>query len=323
MSEEHKQFQVQDWAKESWFNDKDNSSLWVSAYRVFRIPKETFTSGPIVIELSKLVAILLYGKMNYLHTQDLTWELTDNEILQLKTIAPSFQETNEGTYLLLIAPFDINGEKGSEQRTSQLITEAVALLTSHYGRNIAYDKVYDNRVHMSSGEVSCFTPSILNPSSMNAPALNKDSVEALTLADSTLYSLESNIQQRIRLSLRWYEASLNDRDIDAFIKSWIAIETIAMPDTSNIRPVNEQLSEIYHIPYKQAKDHFQIGKLAGLRSDIVHDGKIVPMHSKLSDYMDAIYADLLFHALGLPAQYRAKTILEDPAFNLISYLHNV
>src|SRR5216684_338281 len=53
------------------------------------------------------------------------------------------------------------------------------------------------------------------------------------------------VHHRVLLSLRWFEQALFDHGIDAFLKYWIAVETVGMPDTSNIRPLIESLAVAY------------------------------------------------------------------------------
>lgn len=60
--------------------------------------------------------------------------------------------------------------------------------------------------------------------------------------------------------------------VDAFLKYWIAIEIIAMPDSSNIKHLIEILADIYEIRKEDAKKNFGVGKIFGFRSKIVHHG---------------------------------------------------
>jgi hypothetical protein len=111
------------------------------------------------------------------------------------------------------------------------------------------------------------------------------------------------------LALHWFHLAMRDRGVDAFLKRWIALETLAMPDGTNIRPVNEALASAYGISYEEARDTYAVGRLAGLRARIVHHGEPLPIHSKLELYFDAVFYDVLMQLLGEPCDGRAASVL--------------
>lgn len=96
------------------------------------------------------------------------------------------------------------------------------------------------------------------------------------------------------LSIQWYFDSLNSSGVDKVLKCWFAMETLGMPDGTDIRPLNEILSRAYGISYQEVTQRFGVGRVYGFRSEIVHQGKIVPIHYMLSDYMESLYVDILF-----------------------------
>ena len=91
--------------------------------------------------------------------------------------------------------------------------------------------------------------------------------------------------------------------------------TIGMPDTTNVRPLNDSLASAYGIPLEEAHDRFAIGRLFGLRSRIVHDGFMMPIYGQLLQYIEAVYIDVLHQHLGLPCAKKAEKVASDPAFN--------
>ncbi len=102
---------------------------------------------------------------------------------------------------------------------------------------------------------------------------------------------------------------------------WIAIEVIGMPDTSDVKPAVKSLAQIYQLDYQTTRDRFQLGKIHGFRSKIVHDGKMFPIHSFLITYLEAIYLDLLTAILNLPHGRRAETVLNDQQFDLGQFIN--
>lgn len=47
-----------------------------------------------------------------------------------------------------------------------------------------------------------------------------------------------------------------------------------MRDTSNIKPISEYFARILGKPVEEIKEKLGIGRLFGLRSDLVHNGKL-------------------------------------------------
>ena len=60
------------------------------------------------------------------------------------------RETPEGMYLLILAPFGIAGKEGNEPLTKQRVSEIVGLLAVFEGRNIAYERLFENVVKLDS-----------------------------------------------------------------------------------------------------------------------------------------------------------------------------
>jgi len=55
---------------------------------------------------------------------------------------------------------------------------------------------------------------------------------------------------------------------------WTILEIFPMKNTSNIKPINEFLASHMNIQSDIVKDKLGIGKLYGVRCDLVHDGKL-------------------------------------------------
>lgn len=127
--------------------------------------------------------------------------------------------------------------------------------------------------------------------------------------------LDDGIKNQVMLALRWFDKADRETDpLDAFLKSWFALEVIGMPDTANVKPIVESLAEIYDISYEDARDMFQVGHIAGLRDDIVHDGAVRAIHQQLHSFVQAVFVDLLFHLTGQSSEKRADGVLKDSTF---------
>jgi hypothetical protein len=84
----------------------------------------------------------------------------------------------------------------------------------------------------------------------------------------------------------------------AFLKYWMAIETLAMPNGTDIDPIIQRLATIYKKTESETKSTFAIGHLFGLRGDIVHRGLMLRVGQQLLAYIECVYVDLLADLLG-------------------------
>jgi hypothetical protein len=88
------------------------------------------------------------------------------------------------------------------------------------------------------------------------------------------------------------------------VKFWIAVETLAMPNSTNILPIFESLARAYGIPLSDAKTRFPIGRLFNLRGRIVHRGEMLELPGAVLGYMSALFFDLLSELLLQPNEGR-------------------
>jgi len=114
--------------------------------------------------------------------------------------------------------------------------------------------------------------------------------------------------------------AVHDVGTDAFLKCWFAFETLAMPDTTDIRPLQEMMAEIYGIPVDEGAARFRLGRLYGRRGRIVHDGDLRPVDARLQRYVEAVFVDVLRHRLGVPSALRAAKIATMSDFDLDQHL---
>jgi hypothetical protein len=278
--------------------------------------------GPKFFDLEGVRVFLAYGTINYLDSAAATPLVTDHG--DYKVDASTIEKTTpEGGYTIFLLPFDVDGQAGLERITRERINDIVGLLAALNERNMVYQHIFDY-VHRADGkERSVIGATLVNPLSMPKPDLSDDRLRMISAVDATIQAMEESGRNRIRLSLRWFQAALFDFGVDAFLKYWVAIETLAMPDTTNIRPINETLSYIYGITREEATKRFQIGRMFDLRGRIVHQGSQVPVSGKLLDYAEAIYSDLLLDAAGHPSRNRANTFLSSETFDPGSYISSL
>lgn len=320
MPEEKQTHRFVDLARPSWFKQEEGSSIWVTGFRVLRIPKEVLSCGARIVDLTDVRAIVLYGELSYTDPADAKIEIVNERLWRFDVAKVQERKTPEGTYLLLLCPFDVDGHKGSEPATRHTISVAVGLLAVLHGRNMVYQRLFDNIVEMRGEKTTSFSRAVENPLSFPQPDIGESRLDVTRHADRGIAAMAQPTRNRVALSLRWFESALYDGGIDGFLKYWIALETLGMPDTNNIRPLNETMALAYGIDYQQASTQFAIGRLFGLRSRIVHEGSPTGINSRLLTYIEAVYADVLFVHLGLPAEHRAAAVLSNPQFDILKLL---
>lgn len=312
---------ISDLAPTSWFTQKEGSSLWITGYRMLRVRQEDLPVGYKAIDLDGVRAILVYGGLRYLDSSQAKIKIESDTNWIFDASAIKHTEAPQGAYLLLLTPLDIDGKEGNEARIRERIAAAVGLLATIGGRNMVYERLYENILHLEDGKLSAFSPIWENPLWFPSVDASDEKVALISDAGKAIAALPASERNRIELSLRWFQDAVFDGSANGFLKYWIALETLGMPDTSDIRPLNERLASVYGLAYEMARDRFKVGRLFGLRSRIVHDGEIVPIHAQLSRYLEALYNDVLFCILNLNSERRSEAVLAQPDFKLEEYLH--
>jgi len=307
---------ITDLISPNWFTDITKSSVWIAAYRMVHVTQENFTPSPPAIDLGDVRVIFTYGKLGYMDATS-NFELGKDHA---RTINFSKKETNIGGWTILITPYVRDGVERSELETRNSLAVAEGILVAFNNRNLVYEKVFDNITEVSTGKATFFSPAFALFS--RSPSLQVSKLQLLSQCSLNMQALPKNVRNKVALSLRWYSKSLKEQNgIDGFLSIWIAIEVIGMPDTTDVKPAVTSLAQIYQIDYQTAKDRFQLGKIQGFRSGIVHNGKMYSIHSLLTAYIEAIYIDLLTSLLNLPSQRRAEQVLKDSQFDLKDFIH--
>jgi hypothetical protein len=65
-----------------------------------------------------------------------------------------------------------------------------------------------------------------------------------------------------------------DPSEEKFLFLWTVLEVFPMKDTTNVGPIGEYLGQMLGRPSAEVKDKLQIGRTFGLRSNLVHNGKL-------------------------------------------------
>lgn len=310
---------IMDLISPSWFKDASKSSIWIEGYRMMQVTRPAFClfQPPPFMDLGDVRVLFSYGTLSYRDASKVIEFGTDHvrsiNGSQFKSI-----ETNIGGWTILVTPYKWDGVQRTEEEARNSIIVAKAILSGLNSPNLAYEKVYENIVELSPIKTTAFSPTMLTtfqPPNLQAPAL-----QLLSQASVNLQALLEEERNRVILSLRWYNQSL-EQGLDGFLSIWIAIEAIGMQDDTNVKPAVQLLANIYQLDYQAAVNRFQLGRIHGFRSKIVHGRKRFAIHTLLIAYLQAIYLDLLTEALHLPCRRGAERVLQDPQLDLGKLIH--
>ncbi len=301
-----------DFIPANWFKDPVNSSVWITGFRIARGEKSELANGH-TIDLIGTRALVIYGQIAYL-VNDTNWELNEQGIPSCKVNVKNIK-TPVGFWLIIMAPYKIDGVEGSEADVKRAISSSTGFLAAFAGRNAVYEKIYENILDIGSGYATIFSPVFLNPGASPKPNFSRANISLINEAVKKIANLDKRTISRLELAFHWYEEALKDSGRDAFLKSWIALEVLAMPDSTNIRPVNEALARAYGKTIDETTKTFGVGRIFGLRSRIVHNGEVLPIKFVLEEYIQAIFADVLCDMLQINPYYQAEVIRNKPEFD--------
>lgn len=315
--------------KPTWLGG--HTKVMLRGYNVRRVNKEDIDGTIRLLRLKGALGVCFFGQVNfYVHVDS---DVNPESLYRPETLIGTHRidvpglsrflsiqkrQTSQGVFLILISAYD-SDQPALEQAARYYLQETAGLLNAAFGRNITFEHVFDNVLNIETGALSITSPYLVNPDSFPAPDTSEAGFQATEALEAGIDGLGSNEATRVRLSLQWFEMAVKADDHNSFLACWIAIEILIMPDT-NIRPAEEALATIYSLTLAQTKEKFKLGRIFGIRSNMVHNGIIPSLHTDLIDYLQAVYVDLLLYTAGRNSEFRAAAVLNKQGFDLASYL---
>lgn len=283
--------------------DGGAGSALVMLYRAVRVPLDKVDAGPFHFDMGGVRVTVFWGAPSVPDAKSEFWFVEPNEMgWQVKQEGEV--QLLEGRYCLVSAR--VPTQEG-EATARAAIDAARGVLHAYHGRNIAYVKVCEVGVGLARSSLSLTTEAVENPFCIPAPRLLPDERSSFAAVARRIDQAAGPDRDRLDLSFRWFASAVPLWGPDAFLHYWIALEALAMPDSTNIRPVNEHLAHAYDIALAEAAAEFRVGRLFGFRSAIVHEGSHRPVPGDVLGYLVALYADVLLDVLGLPPERRARS----------------
>ncbi len=292
------------------WSHSNTQGAWVSVFQMCRIDGAQLSNGFKSINFGMCKVVLVYGQLSFQNTKNV-YNIKENQLSM--EVEFEVKETNLGYYLIVVTPADINGINLSEPLIKERIANGLALLTVVNGKNIAYLHVFDQIFYKD--KLSLMSPVIENPFAMKAPDISDASINHIQEVYRRIELLPPNERERILLSLRWLNSGIRENGIDALLKLWIALETLGMVDTTNIRPLNESLSRAYGLTINEVQDRFYLRRILKLRSNIVHNGLSCGISAHVLDFLHGVYVDILMERLGFSCEGAALEVITQHPFS--------
>lgn len=311
-----------DIAPKTWFPKNEGNNLWVAGYRCLLVDPTELQRGIKTIDFDRVRAVMLWGHLKYFSAPN-KWHIDSDGHIHYEVDEIKESSTEEGSYIVFLTPYAVSGTAEPESVVRERVDVAAGLLAAIANRNIVAEKIYENILDTTSLQSTFYGPVLENPNWSGPVDIGKHGIDRLNAAASNASSLPDKTRNRVGLSLRWYEMSIRDSGVNEFIKLWLAIETLAMPDTTDIKMLIGILSKGYSVSYDEAKTRYCIGEIFGLRALVVHQGKIVGIDGHLIKFMRAIFSDLLSHQLNISWPGCAEAVLLETRFDLRGYLRNL
>lgn len=318
---EQAEHRVADVVPAEW-RERGTTSVWLTTYRSMRAQVERRPGSGVIFELKDALVVVLHGSVPYLDGRRVRIEFTSETEWHLHAEdAGVVEKTPLGHYIAIILPFDTANAKGDEPAVRSRVQELVGMLVVFCGTNSVFQHIADNVLDIGTDQLTTFSEPRRNPMSLPEADVSDEALDLVKSSDAAVALRGAGDRERIGLALRWLHMATFDSGVDAFLKGWLAIETLGMPDTTDIRPIQESLVRAYELRgWQEAEARFRIGRLYGLRSVIVHKGALAPVHSQLLDYQRAIFVDVFRELLDLPGRGEAQRVLEDPTHPLADWL---
>lgn len=153
---------------------------------------------------------------------------------------------------------------------------------------------------------------------LTAPfSIGRDAVATTMTALGSLKSTNAELARRFILMARFLaKAAAYPPSEERFVMLWTVLEIYPMQDTTDIRPISDELGRILGRAPSDVKSSLGIGRLFGHRSDIIHNGEfravastgIGPEIARLESICRTVMRD----ALGLPYNGELDDYLSPP-----------
>jgi hypothetical protein len=286
--------------------DWHDQPVWISSYRVFRLPASALLKTE-PFDLLGVRAQLFWGRAP-IWNSTLTLRPQPDGGVVAESVVEGVAHAPGGPYLLLMTPTESDATPTAVELTRSRLRSVVALLRLTLGRNIAVEPLGDLTFTASARNVTV-QESFRSPTVDPAPDLSAPRLQMLSDIDQAIDRLDERQRGRAALSLQWFFDAQDNVGVDSFLSYWFALDSLAMPQPSGVKAFEGRLATMYGLERTDVASQFRLGRLKNFRDRIVHEALRPPIHIRLLDFLSALYWDALLDILGLAAQRVAGQVL--------------
>lgn len=202
-------------------------------------------------------------------------------------------------YIVLTARAMEDSISEARQQCEEQIDRGLTLLGAILGPGVFGRRIYKGWVATRRGVIAEAWFRHEKPRMLPAPRL----AEAVTSL-RTRFKDDPDLDNRFKLISRFYAKALaSSPSEEVFLFLWTILEIFPMKDTTDIRPISEFLAGVTGQATAEVKSKLGIGKLFGMRSDLVHNGSLGVQRRELGTIvqkLEEICGVVIRHLSGLP-----------------------
>jgi hypothetical protein len=259
-------------ANNDWFRDSDQKRILISGYRpeLINVEPPLGLNQTKIMDLGLLRVALYKGEISYFDITQIKMGIKDGRWSMKQPNEPTITKA-DGIFVLFITPLRDDTKLVVKNAIDNI--EAVASLSPIlFGSHLVYQHLFDNiyRIDKNGIEtISSFSGTIKNVFPFGSVLVNNDLIVNYATIAHEFRSMPEDQKNRFSTALRWHYKGLREvNSADEFLSYWIALETIAMPDSTNIRPIASKLSQIYDQPEKEIFTSLSIGRFTPVQDNI-------------------------------------------------------
>lgn len=294
---------VIDFCREEW-NRKNNYKIDFRIHRC-HLPQKEYPKALDHFDIEENRVIIFQGAIEYNPSPKVVLFKNDN---QTSNVSLHKLKTSEGLFILIIR--EQNSFKKSE------IQNLISLLSISIGFSFIGEKIASGHVDIERDTGSNKIKSRGNiemkilEGDFYLPNYSPVKKELVKNRWRKINGLSKEERSRCSNGLFFYAQSIEYPLVPSFLSIWTAIECVSIIQGTNIIHVKNDLSSIYKIDKSQIDEEFQLGKIFGVRSNIVHNGTGMDKVSEsLILLLRSIFSDLLQFKIGEETGFQSRSLV--------------
>lgn len=314
-----------------WFDRTEEARVWMSVFRVYRVPYNTQEITATLAEFGQVRAVFANVNLPYPEMAFGLKPTPEGEVEPGGGLV-GWQATNRGVLLMLMTPLMSDRQSVDPETAASLrIDSARAVIVGIMGLNAAFERICEFSIDYkdsSRTSISRTSQAMENPQFHRIPDIHdQTSFELVKSILESVDSLEEPKQDRVRLALRWYQRALGERrilrmgggNVDSLINYWIALETLVRVGEQKVAgALIRELSTIHNISRQQTGQIFPISKIYERRKEIIHRGLMLGASFELQQFLSDIFIDILvIRVMELSVEPKTQRYLDGDAYSYL------